>query len=124
MKTLCTTLKKRPIGFTLIELLVVISIIALLVGILLPALGKARKAANISVDVSNQRQIMIAVHSYAADNNGFVPLGSAMDGGNFPQLFIKDGDAGTLGRDERFSPGSRTTAFGACGPTARTGHTA
>ena len=55
-------------AFTLIELLVVISIIALLVGILLPALGAARRTARSAICLTNQRQIMTAQHSYAADN--------------------------------------------------------
>ncbi len=59
-------------GFTLIELLVVISIIALLVGILLPALGAAREAARSSVCLSNERQVGLAIMSYATDNKDFV----------------------------------------------------
>ncbi len=55
-------------GFTLIELLVVISIIALLVGILLPALGAARKAAQRIKSLSNVRQIGTAIYGYGADN--------------------------------------------------------
>ncbi len=55
-------------GFTLIELLVVISIIALLVGILLPALGAARKSAQRIKSLSNVRQIGTAIYGYAADN--------------------------------------------------------
>ncbi len=61
-------MKKR--GFTLIELLVVIAIIALLVSILMPALGKARQLAKATVCLTHLKQFGIAWHMYAEDNDG------------------------------------------------------
>lgn len=60
-------------AFTLIELLVVISIIALLISILLPALKSARDTARAVQCLSNERQIGIAVYAYAVDEKDYVP---------------------------------------------------
>lgn len=63
----------RHCAFTLIELLVVISIIALLVAILLPALGSARIAAHKTASLSNLRQIAVATMAYANGNRESLP---------------------------------------------------
>lgn len=60
-------------GFTLIELLVVISIVALLVAVLLPALGKARAAAKDLLCATQLRQIGMATLNYATDFSDYVP---------------------------------------------------
>ena len=64
---------RKQHGFTLIELLVVISIIALLVGILLPALGRARLAAQNISGLSQDRQVGTSIYAYSVSNNGYAP---------------------------------------------------
>jgi prepilin-type N-terminal cleavage/methylation domain-containing protein/prepilin-type processing-associated H-X9-DG protein len=88
-------------GFTIIELLVVISIVALLVAILLPALGKARQTAQSLQCSSNERQISVAVFTYAADNEEFLPW-------LFWRTDLIDGD---------YMPGERVGAAGSWSPT-------
>ncbi|HBG77768.1 MAG TPA: hypothetical protein DDW84_02805 [Phycisphaerales bacterium] len=63
-------------AFTLVELLVVISIIALLLGILLPTLGAARGVAQRTICAFNIRNCSAAFSLYAHDYNGFLPLGN------------------------------------------------
>lgn len=65
----------RPRAFTLIELLVVISIISVLVGILLPALSKARGSAKTTRELAAAQQLMLAYHLYADDARGALMIG-------------------------------------------------
>ncbi len=65
------SIKKK--AFTLIELLVVIAIIALLLAILLPALGKAKELAKRVVCSTNLKSITIAINVYASENNSQTP---------------------------------------------------
>lgn len=72
----CLHAKPRRLGFTLIELLVVVSVIALLIGILLPALGAARQSAQLVACKSNLRQFMTAMNSYGSSADGYFCSGA------------------------------------------------
>lgn len=79
-------------GFTLIELLVVIAIIALLIGILLPALGKARASARQLKDQTQVRGIVQAMALWAQNNSDQYPLPSVLDKA---EATVKTGDVKT-----------------------------
>ena len=80
----------REHGFTLIELLVVISIIALLVALLLPALGRARDAAKQMTCLTHVRQQAMGFVYYAKDNGGSWPMAEDNNGDGKPEHIFEN----------------------------------
>ncbi len=81
MKTPRTAaIRRHRAGFTLIELLVVIAIIAILAGMLLPALSRAKAKATGIMCMGNTKQLMLAWQMYVDDNRGKLPFAYAQEG--------------------------------------------
>ena len=76
------SLQRRRQAFTLVELLVVVAIVAILVGLLLPLLGRARENARRVKCAANLRQLITAIQMYAHDHRGYFP-GSGIARGLF-----------------------------------------
>jgi len=77
----------RDEGFTLIELLVVIAIIGLLAGLLVPALGSARKSALRTQCIDHERQLFLAAQMFADDHDGWLPARGMGGADRWPAAF-------------------------------------
>jgi len=100
----------RHDGFTLVELLVVIGIIALLISMLMPALGKVRDQANGAKCANNMRQLMTATIMFINDHKGICPGGeSDFNRDNAEErCWIYNGKDGAKGNDWKTAPQSGT----------------
>lgn len=109
LKNIGTALRRKSMKsnawmFTLIELIVVMAVIAILMSLLLPTLGKVRGTAKRSVCINNQKQIGTGMALYSDDHNDYATPPSYLAGGGFATPFWNEKIAGYLGE----------TKFGYC----------
>ncbi len=111
---------KKRYGFTLIELLVVISIIAVLMGIMMPALNKVRQQARATICMTNMRNLGTAATTYSADHDNQYPMAGSRNivtggldawGGGYPHAPFWDARVMPyLGAPVSLSPRSTATS--------------
>ena len=89
-------------AFTLIELLVVIAIIAILAAMLMPVLSRAKQRAQGASCLNNGKQLMLALHLYANENNDFYPPNP--DDGNTDAGYNWCGGSAGIGGPQEFDP--------------------
>ena len=73
-----STVRSHRRAFTQIKLLVTISVIAVLITLLLPAIRRARDAAQVTTCANNQHPLIIALYTWGADNDGKFPPGQQL----------------------------------------------
>lgn len=90
--------------FTLVELLVVIAIIGILASLLLPALGKARRASQVAVCTNSLKQIGVISYFYTGDNDDFYPAGNYDNGISWDDMY-SDYDGRNLTYEQKIAGG-------------------
>ena len=86
----------RESCFTLLELLVVVGVITILMALLLPALGKVKQKARDIGCTNNEKQLFLAISSFAVDHDGLAPGSDYNSGKGVGQMIPMSSDCGAL----------------------------